>query len=260
MHYCKTEDSHKRQPALTQLGVALIPVLLLLLSILASLAAVWQWQRSQYHLQKADTATAQLLQPRNMNTDAVLSASYVTVTGRWLADSTTFVSPRMMDGRMGAQAISVLAYINSAGNSQHIAVQRGWAAQESPTVAPNLPPLTQLPVRLQGELVEALPKALELKSIPPTRLGLWQNYDTTTHARLVKVSLDPQVLILLPSSPDLEAQQLRRVPAQQTIDTLRQKANTNQGYALQWLGLALVGLIGLAWMWRTQSNTRLNTR
>lgn len=258
MRYCKTEASYKPQAASTrrtQYGLAIIPVLLSLLTLLASIAAMWQWQRSQFHTQKAATATTQLLQPSNLNNDAAVSASYVTVTGTWLVDSTTFVSPRMMDGRMGAQVVSVFAYVDSMGKTQYIAVQRGWAEQAAASVAPAISALPTSPIQLIGELVTNLPRAFELKSLPPRRLGLWQNYDAIAHGQLVKVTLQPQVLILLPNSPDTEAQLLRRIPAQQAIDNLKQKANSNQGYTIQWLGLALVGLIGLAWMWRTRLKT-----
>jgi cytochrome oxidase assembly protein ShyY1 len=257
MIHCKTKVSHQSQRARTQQGLVLIPILLVVLTLIAVVAAVWQWQRSEYHALKATAATAQLAQPQNLNTDAASLATYVTVTGTWLPDSSTFISPRLMNGQMGAQVVSVLAYIDSKGAMQHIAVQRGWAAQSSPTVAPAVARLTSLSVNLTGELVAALPRAFELKTITPDRLGLWQNYDAATYAQLVKVALQPKILVLLPTSPDAEREQLRRIPAQQAIDTLTQKANSNSGYALQWLGLSLVGLMGLAWMWRTRLKHKL---
>jgi cytochrome oxidase assembly protein ShyY1 len=258
MIHCKTEVSYQSQRARTQQGLALIPVLLVVLTSIAIAAAVWQWQRSEYHALKATVATAQLLQPKNLNTDTTdtaSSATYVTVTGTWLPDSSTFISPRLINGQMGAQVVSVLAYIDSKGAMQHIAVQRGWAAQSSPTVAPAVARLTSSSVNLTGELVAALPRAFELKAVTPSRLGLWQNYDATAHAELVKTTLLPKILVLLPTSPDLEREQLRRIPAQQAIHMLTQKADSNRGYALQWLGLSLVGLMGLAWMWRTRLKT-----
>jgi cytochrome oxidase assembly protein ShyY1 len=249
MIHCKTEVSYQPNLARTQQGRALIPILLLVLTLIAGAAAVWQWQRSEYHTHKANAATAQLLQPQNLNKDNTLSSSYVTVTGTWLADSTTFVSPRLLNGQLGAQVLSVLAYIDAKGKTQHIAVQRGWAVQPAPTVAPAVAGLTSLAVKLDGELVANLPKAFELKALVPDRLGLWQNYEPLAHSQLVKVALQPKILVLLPTSPDAEREQLRRIPAQQAIDTLVQKSVTNRGYALQWLGLSLVGLMGLAWMW-----------
>jgi cytochrome oxidase assembly protein ShyY1 len=255
MIHCKTEVSYQSQRARTQQGLALIPILLVVLTSMTVAAAVWQWQRSEYHALKATLATAQLAQPQNLNTDAASSATYVAVTGTWLPNSTTFISPRLINGQMGAQVVSVIAYIDSKGAMQHIAVQRGWAAQSSPTVAPAVARLTSSSINLTGELVAALPKAFELKAVTPNHLGLWQNYDSTAHAELVKIALQPKILVLLPTSPDLEREQLRRIPAQQAIDALTQKANSNRGYALQWLGLSLVGLMGLAWMWRTRLKT-----
>jgi cytochrome oxidase assembly protein ShyY1 len=252
MVYCKTEACIQPTFARTQYGLALIPVLLVMLTLVAGCASVWQWQRSVEHTFKAINAADQLSKPQNLNSVDNLLTSYVTVTGKWVAGSTTFVSPRLMNGQLGAQVVSVFSYNDAMGQARFIAVQRGWAAQPSPAVTPALTELTSSEVSLEGQLVSALPKAFELKSIAPTRLGLWQNYELFVHSEILKIALHPKILVLLPTSPDVEREQLRRVPAEQAIDALKKKADTNRGYALQWLGLSLVGLMGLAWMWRSR--------
>jgi cytochrome oxidase assembly protein ShyY1 len=256
MTHCKTEATLNQFLALTRRrfahGFAAIPALLLVLTLTAGAAAVWQWQRYQYHMALVQAAVDQSVTPHNLNNQALPVAGPVMVAGRWLKDSTVYVSPRMMDGRMGAWVVTVLQFDDVVGQSRHIAVHRGWLAQTQPNQVPALPALPIGSVALQGEWVAALPRAYELQSKQPAALGLWQNHSVAAHSAILKLPLLPQVMVLSPSSPDADAQLLRRVPAQQAIDNLRQKAASNQGYAVQWLGLALVGLFGLAWMWHSR--------
>jgi cytochrome oxidase assembly protein ShyY1 len=155
-----------------------------------------------------------------------------------------------MDGRMGAWAVSVLRYQDASGAPRFLAVQRGWAAQSQPMHAPDIAGLTAAAQTLEGQLVDYLPKAFALQTVQPNALGLWQNHDLNHHGAVLGIMLQPQVLVLSTSSPDAEAQQLRRIPAQQAVDALLDKANKNRGYAVQWLGLGCVGVFGLLWMWR----------
>ncbi len=252
MTHCKTEAVNKRVPALTQQGFTVIPMLLILLTVLAACAAVWQWQRSQYHTAQAQTLLSQQAQIRNLNLTKANTASHGAVSGNWLPDSTVYIAPRLLDGRMGALVVSVLSYVDATGAARFIAVQRGWAAQTQPNQAPKLAALTTEQVSLQGHLVNALPHAYELKPAVPQQLGLWQNHDLAIHGALLQRSLDPNVLVLSPESADAERLQLRRIPAQQAVDTLLQKASSNRAYAFQWLAIALVGVFGLGWMWRNR--------
>jgi cytochrome oxidase assembly protein ShyY1 len=258
MIHCKTEARPEGQLALTQHGFSIIPALLAVLTLSACVAAVWQWQRSELHTTMAQNAKKQRLIPLLLNIETVKlnSASFVRVQGRWLDHSTTYISPRLMDGKMGAIVISVLQYSDLSGKKKFIAVNRGWAQQSQPTQAPTLAALTSETVTLEGGLVDAMPKAYELQSIKPTALGLWQNHDVLNHGELIGKTLESKVLVLSTTSSDTEAQSLRRIPAEQAIDTLEQKAASNRGYTFQWLGLALVGLVGLGWMWRSRSSLK----
>lgn len=260
MTHCKTEARLPTCFAWSQRGNVLIPALLLLLTVTAWAAAVWQWQRSQHHHQLAQVAAKQLGQPVLLNqlTSAQNDATYVKVQGHWLANSTVFVSPRMLDARMGAQIVTVFHYIDGAGQARYLVVNRGWAQQISANEPPTIKALTNINVTLEGTLVEALPRAFELKKTVPQSLGIWSNHDLTLHASLIGKPLDNRILQLSDTSPDGEAQQLRRASAKSQIAALEQKAASNQGYAFQWLGLALVGIVGLAWMWR--SRTRQSNR
>jgi cytochrome oxidase assembly protein ShyY1 len=252
MHHCKTEVSEQALDGLTQAGKILIPTLLAVLTVIACLAAVWQWQRSSYHESLVQSTIQKQQFVRNLNTDVHSSVSRVTVTGKWLNNSTTFVTPRVIEGRMGAWVISILAYIDSSGESRFLAVHRGWASQGQVNQAPRLMPLSLEPVALQGDLVSVLPKSYELKPFNPYELGLWANYDLASHARVLNIKLEPVILQASPESRDPDSQQLRRISSMQLVATLEQKAASNRGYAFQWLGLALVGLFGLAWMWRSR--------
>jgi cytochrome oxidase assembly protein ShyY1 len=252
MIHCKTEARVNDGLALQQGGVALIPLLLGLLTVCACAAALWQWQRAQFHTELAQVTAQQQQAPINLNTDKDSGASHVRVKGVWLQGSTVFVSPRMMDARMGALAVSVLKYTSPQGQAHYIAVQRGWAPQPQPLQAPAVAPLSVSEVTLLGQRVEALARSFELKTMPFTALGIWANYDLAAHGAVLNIVLDSRILVLSDTSPDADAQQLRRVPAQQAIAALSQKAASNRGYALQWLGLALVGVFGLAWMWRNR--------
>jgi cytochrome oxidase assembly protein ShyY1 len=252
MHHCKTEVPEQAQGGLTQTGNILIPALLAVLTLIACFAAIWQWQRSSYHESLVQSTIQKQQLVRSLNTDVNSSISRVTVNGRWLSNSTTFVTPRVIEGRMGAWVISILAYVDSSGESRFLAVHRGWAAQGQVNQAPRLMPLSLGPVALQGDLVSVLPKSYELKPFNPSELGLWANYDLASHASVLKLKLEPAILQVSPESRDPDSQQLRRVSSVQLVAALEQKAASNRGYAVQWLGLALVGLFGLAWMWRSR--------
>lgn len=230
----------------------LIPLLLALVTLAAGAAAVWQWQRIDYHAQLAQVATAQRLQPYSLNQSRNTQPGLATVTGQWLPNSTVYISPRMVDGKMGALVLTVLRYQDASGAQQHLAVQRGWAQQSQPNQMPALADLPAGTVKLKGELSASVPKAFELKAVTPQALGIWQNYDSLVHAKLVNQQLALPILVLTSDSPDSENTTLRRNSTEQTVLALQQKANSNRGYALQWLLLCLVGLCGLGWMWRTQ--------
>ncbi len=236
----------------TQRGRAVIPALLLALTLCAGAAAMWQWQRALHHADLAKQATQQQSKPRNLNLEANTGVGLVRLSGRWLPESTVFISPRMMDGRMGAWAVSVLQYQDATASTRHLAVQRGWAQQTQPMLAPVLAPLPSGVVTLQGQLVDALPRAFELSAVKPSSLGVWANHSLAAHGDSLRLRLEPGVLVLSDASPDADAPQLRRVPAQQAIDLLNDKAASNRGYMVQWFGLFIVGLVGLAWMWRNR--------
>lgn len=240
----------------------LIPALLVILTLVAVAAAVWQWQRSQFHSALSQTALKQLLTPIDLNQSLsntpANAADFLRVQGQWLPDSTVYISPRMQGGRMGAWAVSMLRYLDSSGAQYYIPVDRGWAAQNAPNALPNLAALTQQSITLQGHLLAKLPSAYALSNVKPTAMGLWANYDAQQHAELLRLDpakVKPFVLQLSPDSPDAEAATMHRTSAAQTQAHWAEKSDKNRGYALQWLGLACVGLFGLAWMWRKRSST-----
>ena len=170
--------------------------------------------------------------------------------GQWLERSTVFVSPRIVQGKSGAWVISVLRY-SAAGQTQHIAVHRGWVAQTSAVDDPKPPALGTQAVVLSGELAAQLPRAFELSTPQRNALGQWPNYDASLHAKLLGIRMASQVLVLSPSSGDDDAKTLHRDDPANAAKQWQDKANKNLAYAVQWLLLASVGLIGLAWMLRS---------
>lgn len=256
MIHCKSEVARSSAPA--EQGSVWIPALLFVLTLVALAAAVWQWQRSVHHEALALQARkAQAVQGAlNLNASSAAfegNRSYpirAQVQGQWLPASTTFISPRIVQGKSGAWVISVLKY-SVNGQVRHIAVHRGWAAQRAAFTAPNLPDASSAAgVQLQGELLAQLPRAYELTKPNLTALGLWPNYDASAYAVLLGVKLEPYVLVLAPNSKDDDASKLLRG---NPVDAERQwqgKADKNFGYFVQWLLLAGVGLCGLGWLWR----------
>jgi cytochrome oxidase assembly protein ShyY1 len=127
-------------------------------------------------------------------------------------------------------------------------VHRGWIVQKNVLEKPLLAHLTPETVALQGQLVPALARAFELTSPKYSELGLWQNHDVAAHSKLLGVQLDNAVLVLSPASQDAEAKTFKRDNPANAEKQWQEKADKNLGYAVQWLGLALVGLFGLLWM------------
>ena len=260
MNDCKPQAAHDSLCA-KQSGAIWIPLLLALLTVLASCAAAWQYQRYQYHQQliavAADNARAgEQAAPvsiNQLNGAAVQFLQTLTVTGQWLPNSAVDIAPRLVDGRMGAWRVQVLSYVDSAGKTRHLAVHRGWLAQGQ-TIQITDPTTTQTSdqkalglVQLTGFVTAALGKAFELKADAHTRLGTWQNYSLTDHAKLTNLTLDPLILVQTDKPTGADAPFIRANPEQERL-TLQDKTNKNWGYMLQWLGLALVGAVGLLWM------------
>jgi cytochrome oxidase assembly protein ShyY1 len=258
MTHCKTEAIKNKASASALRGFAIIPALLLVLVIASAAASVWQWQRAQLHEIMAQDAMKRQANTMvvNLNLEPSNREAKVLVSGRWLDNSTVYISPRLIDGRLGALIISIFQYKDFAGANHYLAVQRGWAAQSQPSIVPESVVPTALTVELQGNLADHVSRAFELQAFKPVSLGLWPNYNMGVHGALLNIQLDPYVLVLSTLSPDADAMRLKRVPAQSLIDTLKQKASSNIGYAFQWLGLTLVGLCGLLLMWRNRQKVK----
>jgi cytochrome oxidase assembly protein ShyY1 len=255
MNHCKSELAANRLRA--EQGSAWIPALLVLLSAIALAAAVWQWQRSAYHQALAAQAKTQQASAQHLDLNATLASmprSAVQVQGQWLDNSTVFVAPRIHAAKAGAWVVSVLRY-SVQGQTRHIAVHRGWILQKNVLEKPVLDSLPKETVVLHGQSVPTLGRSYELGAPKYTELGLWQNHDLAAHSKLLGVQLDDAVLVLSPASPDAEANTLQRDNPANAEQQWQEKADKNLGYAVQWLGLGLVGLFGLLWMLRKHRAT-----
>ena len=254
MTHCKTEAIKNKAAVSKQVGFAVVPALLSVLVMIAVMASVWQWERAQQHdaLTQDAVKSQSSMTIKNLNQESPDEAMNVKVSGVWLANSTVYISPRLIEGRLGALLVSILKYHDFEGKVRYLAVQRGWAAQSFANKIPVSNPLSTSSVDLEGDLVQHVSRAIELQTFKPTTLGLWQNHSMSAHGELLSVQLEPQVLVLSDRSDDADAASLHRVPAQMLVDTLKQKADSNRGYAFQWLALATVGLFGLIVMWRNR--------
>ncbi len=230
-------------------------ILLVLLLVLISLtlyAAVWQWQRAQYHdnlLSNILIQQTDLKKILNLNTSPFLGkiGQTVKVSGKWLPTSTTYISPRIVNGVRGSLVISIFSYINRQGDTHYIAVHRGWAVQKDANLPPYIPPLSTATIDLKGEWTNKISQSFELGSINLNKLGLWQNYNIIAHAQLAKITLLPYILVLSPDSPDIHQSdpiKLKRESLQNRVKHLTEKAAKNRGYMVQWLGLFIVGCFG----------------
>jgi cytochrome oxidase assembly protein ShyY1 len=240
-------------------------ILLIIILILISLslyAAIWQWQRAQYHdtlLKNILTQQLDLNKIINLNTSSSLSkvGQTVNVKGRWLPNSTTYVSPRIINGIRGSLVISIFSYINQQGDTHYIAVHRGWAVQKNANLPPDIPPLPTTTIDLKGQWASKVSQSFELGSIYLNSLGLWQNYNITAHAQLTKTTLLPYILVLSTDSPDryhAESIELKRESPQTIVSQLTEKAAKNRGYMVQWLGLFIVGCFGLILLYKQRLN------
>ena len=259
MPYCKSRSP--LNPRVTEQGMQrlsfVIPMLLTILTVVAGYAASWQWERYRYHQALIQSTTSALqLPPLSLNQASATQAvtgQLISVTGQWLAASAVRIAPRMEAARMGEWLIQLFQYKSVDGSIRQLAVHRGWRL--SSTIEPS----TVETVTLKGQSAQSLGRSLELSKVaPPTTLGVWQNYDVTQHSKIMALPLDQIILIETADPNDKTA--FVRVEPNQALLGLRDKADKNKGYMLQWLGLAMVGFIGLLWMIRSiwQSRPRVD--
>jgi cytochrome oxidase assembly protein ShyY1 len=236
---------------------SILVLILLGLMAITLWAGKWQWQRAQYHdalLKIALAKQAQSIPALDLNrmTTPQFTGQLLRVSGTWLADSTTYVSPRIMDGVRGAWAISVLQYLDAQGEWHFMPVHRGWVPQTHANQPPELPSLIGGNVVLQGEFVDKLPQSFELGKPDLSQLGLWPNYSVSAHAAIVNKPLQPYILVLAANTGtiDRDASVLRRVSLQTASEGFAEKAAKNRAYMVQWLGLCLVLVLGSLVLWR----------
>ncbi len=172
------------------------------------------------------------------------------VSGTWLPNSTTYISPRMINGVRGAYVVSVLQYRDVHGAWQYLAVHRGWAQQNQANTPPYTLDLPLSEVVLQGDVVASLPQVFDLTTPHLTQLGLWPNYRLAQHAAIVQKPLQPYVLALATDGMDSDAKVLSRTSHARDSDLLAEKSAKNRGYMVQWWGLCGVLCVGAIVLWR----------
>jgi surfeit locus 1 family protein len=145
----------------------------------------------------------------------------VAARGYFVAEHTVYLQNRIRRGRVGYEILTPLRLRDS---SVHILVNRGWSeAPRAPT-----PPGE---VRVEGIALERLPRMLQLKEEPKSRVR--QNLNPDAYAAETGLRLQP---IIVEQRSDPGAGGARAGPRPDA------GIEKHQGYALQWYSLAVLAI------------------
>jgi surfeit locus 1 family protein len=145
----------------------------------------------------------------------------VAVRGRFVAEHTVYLQNRIRRGRVGYEVLTPLRISNS---EIHILINRGWSEEpRSPTLAGEL--------RLEGIALERLPRMLQLKEEPKSRVR--QNLDLAAYGAETGLRLQPLIVEQHSDTGDGLARDWPRPDA---------GIEKHQGYALQWYSLAALAV------------------
>jgi surfeit locus 1 family protein len=143
----------------------------------------------------------------------------VAARGHFVSDHTVYLQNRIRRGRVGYEVLTPLRLRDS---SVHILVNRGWSeASQAPTPSGEL--------RIEGIALERLPRMLQLKEDPKSRVR--QNLNLDAYAAQTGLRLQPIVIEQHSDSGDGLARDWPRPDA---------GIEKHQGYALQWYSLAVL--------------------
>ncbi len=183
--------------------------LVMLLGIaICSVAATWQYQKSQFYLEPV--------------------AQQVHMKGHYLNEYTHFLDNQTLHGRAGYAVITPFAYEASI-----YLVNRGFVSYESRDLLPHVIPVTQT-VTLSGLLLNNnIPMLLNSRLIDPIGNRI-QYINNKYFSQLTDQSVVKDIF-RLKQGPGLQA----LMP----VKTPYLSHHRHQGYALQWFLLAMAGLI-----------------
>lgn len=162
----------------------------------------------------------------------------VRLRGHWLADQTTYLDNRQMDGKVGFYVVTPLELQPPLGATEGLSVlvQRGWIQRDFED-RNRLQPVTTPggPVEIEGRIEPALSRTFSLappdaeKGVSPIR----QNLDPEEFSTETGLAVAPFVVIET-GAPD---QGLRRDWPPVDLGVQR-----HYGYAFQWFALAVLAL------------------
>ena len=190
--------------------------------------ALGNWQARRADEKRAvgeRLATALKSPPVEIPPAALEAKSYVlkrvAARGRFVAEHTVYLQNRIRRGRVGYEVLTPLRTSNS---EWHLLVNRGWAE------APKAPTPTG-EVRIEGIALERLPRMLQLKEDPQSRVR--QNLNLDAYAAQTGLRLHPIVIEQHSDTGDGLARDWPRPDA---------GIEKHQSYALQWYSLAALAV------------------
>lgn len=153
----------------------------------------------------------------------------VAASGRFVAERTVYLDNKLRRGQAGYEVVTPLKFSNS---ELHLLVNRGWV-RAAPT-RDVLPEVTtpKEEVRVEGLALERLPRPLQLKEDPKSRVR--QSLDIEAYAAETGLRFQPLVVEQHSPAPDGLARDWPRPDA---------GIEKHESYALQWYSLAALAVI-----------------
>lgn len=201
--------------------------------------AAWQWQRAaeaaqfEAHLAEMAAAPPQALAEAEARGSA-LDLQPVALTGRFLSGPRIWLDNRTWRGRAGYELLVPFA---DADMEQAVLVNLGWIAGGSDrSVLPEVTLPTSLVV-LSGQVAPLRPPPAVFGPVMEELAGDWrvQRIDIAELAAAMERPLYPRVVVADPTAAGVQTWNFR--PARLT-------AARHRGYAMQWLGLGMVLVVG----------------
>ena len=186
----------------------------------------WQARRADEKRVVGERLAAALQSPPlEIAPDTLEARSYVlkrvAARGHFVAEHTVYLQNRIRRGRVGYEVLTPLRLRDS---SVHTLVNRGWSEAPQASTPPG-------EVRIEGIALERLPRMLQLKEDPQSRVR--QNLDLDAYAAQTGLRLHPIVIEQHSDSGDGLARDWPRPDA---------GIEKHQSYALQWYSLAVLAV------------------